>query len=60
MEKTDLEYCYADNPTAMRVEGIEEWIKTLLPMGEFEEDYSVFLRVIDPKTKAVFLIKGVL
>ena len=47
----------ADNFSAIRVEGIEEWIKTLISVQEVNEknEYDA-IRMVDPKTGSLFAI----
>lgn len=46
-----------DNSSAFRVEGIENWIQTLIPVQEpnFNNEYTA-IRMVDPKTGALFAI----
>lgn len=51
------EVLQVDNSSAFRVEGIENWIQTLIPMQEpnLENRYDA-IRMVDPKTGALFAV----
>jgi len=45
-----------DTESALLVEGIEDWINSLLPIDSPEGD---MLRMIDRKTKAIYIIRRI-
>jgi hypothetical protein len=54
-------YAIVSTDGALMVEGIENWILGLVPLQETDKDSSVpeMIRLMDPKTKAVFLVSRI-